>query len=69
MIKKKTGKTYTELLQKKRIQQATYYLKNTDMSVADIGNAVGYDNLSYFHKIFQKQMGLSPKKYRQQVNN
>ena len=67
MIKKKTGKTYTELVQRKRIQQAAYYLKNTDMSVADIGNAVGYDNLSYFHKIFQKQMGLSPKKYRQQA--
>lgn len=64
MIKKKTGKTYTELVQRKRIQQAAYYLKNTDMTVADIGNAVGYDNLSYFHRIFQKQMGISPKKYR-----
>lgn len=64
MIKKKTGKTYTDLVQKKRIQQAAFYLKNTTMSVAEIGNAIGYDNLSYFHRIFQKQMGMSPKKYR-----
>lgn len=66
MIKKKTGKTYTELVQRKRIQQAIYYLKTTDMSVSEIGNAVGYDNLSYFHKLFQNQTGMSPKKYRDQ---
>lgn len=64
MIKKQTGKTYTELLQDKRLQQAAFLLKTTDMPVADVGNAVGYDNLSYFHKIFRKQYGLSPKKYR-----
>lgn len=69
MIKKKTGKTYTELVQKKRIQQAVFYLKNTNMSVAEIGNAVGYDNLSFFHKTFQKQTGMSPKKYRDFMGN
>lgn len=64
LIKKQTGKTYTELLQDKRLQQASFLLKTTDMSVSDVGNAVGYDNLSYFHKIFRKQYGVSPKKYR-----
>lgn len=64
MIKKRTGKTYTELVQQKRMQQAAYFLRNTDMSVADVGNAVGYDNLSYFHKIFRKQYGISPKQFR-----
>lgn len=64
LIKRQTGKTYTEHVQNKRLQQAAFFLKNTDMSVADVGNAVGYDNLSYFHKLFFRQYSLSPKKYR-----
>lgn len=64
MIKKQTGKTYTELVQTRRLQQAVYLLKNTDMSVADIGNAIGYDNLSYFHRIFKEKYQVSPKHYR-----
>ena len=64
MIKKRTGKTYTELVQQKRLQQAAFLLRNTDMPVADVGNAVGYDNLSYFHRIFKEQYGVTPKKYR-----
>lgn len=64
MVKKQTGKTYTELIQNKRLQKAAYLLKTTDMSVSDIGNAVGYDNLSYFHRIFKAKYLVSPKKYR-----
>lgn len=63
-IKKRTGRNYTELVQEKRLSQAAYLLQNTTMSVMDIGMAVGYDNLSYFHRIFQKQFGMTPKKYR-----
>ena len=64
MIKKRTGKTYTELIQQKRMQQAAFLLRSTDMPVSEVGNAVGYDNLSYFHKIFRKQYAMSPKKYK-----
>lgn len=63
-IKKRTGLTYTELVQKKRLQQAAYLLMTTNMNVLDIGLAVGYDNTSYFHRIFQKQFGMTPRKYR-----
>ena len=63
-IKKRTGKNYTELVQAKRLNQAVYLLENTSMSVLDIGLAVGYDNQSYFHRIFQKRFQMSPKKYR-----
>lgn len=64
MIKKRTGRTYTELVQQKRMQQAAFLLRSTDMAVSDVGNAVGYDNLSYFHKIFRSEYGMSPKKFR-----
>lgn len=63
-IKKKTGRNYIELVQEKRLNQAAYLLKNTAMSVMEIGLAVGYDNLSYFHRIFQKRYGVTPRRYR-----
>lgn len=63
-IKKRTGRNYTELVQEKRLNQAAYLLRNTAMSVMDIGLSVGYDNMSYFHRIFQKQYGMTPRKYR-----
>ena len=67
-IKRQTGQTYTELVQKKRLNQAAYLLKNTSMSVLDIGMAVGYENQSYFHRIFQKQFGTTPRKYRMEIS-
>lgn len=64
MIKKLTGRNYKELLQSKRLNQAAYLLQNTKAAVAEISIAVGYDNTSYFHRIFRSYYGLSPKEYR-----
>lgn len=58
------GRNYKELLQIKRLNQAAFLLHNTAMSVADISGAVGYDNTSYFHRIFRAYYGMSPKEYR-----
>jgi len=63
-IKTKTGQTYTEILQQKRLSQAAYLLKSTDLSVFDIAISVGYSNTTYFHKLFLGQYGLTPHKYR-----
>lgn len=63
-IKRRTGRTYTELLQERRLRQAAWLLTNTRQKVSDIAVAVGYENVSYFHRIFQKRFGLSPKKFR-----
>lgn len=63
-VKKRTGKTYTELLQTKRLNQAAYLLVTTSMSVLEVAIAVGYENISYFHRIFQKHFGVTPRKYR-----
>lgn len=65
-IKRKTGKTYTRLVQEKRLSQAAFLLKNTDRNVSDISVAVGYENISYFHRIFTERYGKSPRKYRLQ---
>ena len=63
-IKKLTGRNYTELVQQKRLSQAQFLLQNTNLSVTDVGLAVGYSNLSYFYRIFREKYGVSPKKWR-----
>ena len=65
-IKRKTGKTYTQLIQEKRLAQAAFLLRNTDRNVSDIAVAVGYENISYFHRIFAESYGKSPRHYRLQ---
>lgn len=67
-IKNRTGKTYTEHLQEKRLSQAAFLLKNTGLSVEEIALAVGYENKSYFHRIFTARYGTSPRKYRTNIS-
>lgn len=59
-IRRRTGKTYTELVQEKRLAQALWLLKNTGKTVDDIAAAVGYENVSYFHRLFARRFGTSP---------
>ena len=64
LIRRETGKNYTGLLQEKRLSQAAWLLRNTDRKVDDISVSVGYENISYFHRLFAARFGQSPKKYR-----
>lgn len=66
-IKQKTGKTYTELVQEKRLSQAAFLLKTTNRNVDEIAQSVGYENMGYFHRIFKETFGLSPRSYRLQI--
>ena len=68
-IRRTAGKTFKELLQEKRLKQAEYLLVHTQLPVTDIIYRVGYDNTSYFHRIFLRQYGVSPWKFRNAGNN
>lgn len=63
-IRRQTGKTFTQLMQEKRLAQAAFLLKNTDHPVGEIALSVGYENTSFFHRLFQKRYGVSPRHYR-----
>ncbi len=63
-IRRLTGKTYTEHVQGRRLAQAKFLLESTGLSVSEIAAAVGYENASYFHRIFRMETGISPKSYR-----
>ena len=64
LIKSKTGKTYTDLIQEKRLSQAAWLLTNTGKRVDEIARLAGYENISYFHRLFSSRFGMSPRQYR-----
>lgn len=64
LIKKQTGLTFKELLQQKRFSKAVQLLTNTGLSISDIILAIGYENTSYFYRVFKKIYGMSPHDYR-----
>jgi len=66
-IKKATSHTFKELLQERRLVKAKELLEGTDMAIASIVEQVGYDNISYFYRIFKWKYGLTPKEYRKRI--
>ena len=63
-IRTMTGCKFNELVKRKRFQQAAILLVETDMSIMEIMNSVGYENSSYFYNEFRQRYDLSPKDYR-----
>ena len=59
-----TGKTYKELLQKHRMETAARLLRRSDLNIQQIIAQVGYENTSYFYRLFHARYGLSPREYR-----
>lgn len=64
LIKQYTGKTYNDLLKSRRLSQAVYLLTHTRLDIAGISADVGYENRSYFYRIFNEKYGMTPKDYR-----
>lgn len=67
LIKRDTGKSFSELLALCRMERAQRLLAEGDMPVEDISREVGYDNPSGFYKAFFRQYGLTPAQYRAAV--
>ena len=64
IFKETYGTTITSYVQSVRITHAKQMLRFTDMSVDEIGRAVGMDDANYFSRIFQKVEGIRPSEYR-----
>lgn len=61
---KNTGLTYTEYVNRYRVNEACYLLDNTSRSMLYIAYECGFDCLRSFNRSFKKYMGLSPSEYR-----
>ena len=63
-VRAQTGKTYKELLQKQRMETAARLLRRSDLNIQQIITQVGYENTSYFYRLFHERYGQSPREYR-----
>lgn len=65
MIKKSTGFNFKELLQRKRLNKSVELMCDTDLPISDIIAAVGYENNSYFHRVFKERYHMTPRVFRE----
>jgi AraC-like DNA-binding protein len=56
-----------EYVQKLRLRKAQQLLIRTDKPVSEIGREVGHPDPFHFSRIFRRNLGMSPMKYRQQM--
>lgn len=64
IINKKFGKSFSTILNEKRLSIAKILLNETDKSVSEIATAVGFQNENYFYVLFKKKFNVTPNKYR-----
>jgi AraC-like DNA-binding protein len=65
LLKKNTGQGFSDLLNQIRVDHAAELLRNSDAGILQIALRVGFNDQSYFTKIFRRQTGQTPKQYRQ----
>jgi len=59
-----TGSTLIEYLQNLRIEDAKHQLETSDKSVESICFEVGYEDVSFFRRLFKRLTGIIPSQYR-----
>lgn len=64
LFKQLTGSSFKEYLNMVRIEESKRLLSNTEYSIINIAIAVGFEDQSYFSKVFKKHTGLTPKQFR-----
>lgn len=69
LFKDETGSSIIQYIIARRLREACQLLSTSDLPIAHICNQVGINNTSYFSQLFKKNIGMSPKDYRQFVQN
>ncbi|HEY9447878.1 MAG TPA: AraC family transcriptional regulator [Burkholderiales bacterium] len=64
LLKKETGKTFTELVTARRMEKARELLTQTQLRIAEIAEAVGFEDEAYFARRFRQYFHRSPRDYR-----
>lgn len=63
------GKSFITYLTSMRIEKAKELLENTDMKLSAIAMDIGYNEPNYFSHVFKKNVGVTPKEYRNKKGN
>ena len=69
LFKSVTGQTINQYIQMTRVERAQKLLEETDLSMGEIAQTVGYRNMRYFTKVFQSMTGQQPSAYRRRWRN
>lgn len=64
IFKQSMGSSFKDYLNMVRVEESKRLLANTDYSIINIAIATGFEDQSYFSKVFKKYTGLTPKQYR-----
>lgn len=64
LFKQLTGKTFVEYVNARRINKAAEMLVKGEVSISEICFAVGFNDTTYFNRVFKRGTGLSPRQYR-----
>ena len=64
VLKKELNTGFSEIIKEIRLKHAAQYLEKTTMSIEQIAQTVGYQNISHFYAIFRSKYKMSPKEYR-----
>ena len=65
ILKEELALTFTAYLNKLRLTEAARLLsENEDANVSEIAYLVGYNNVSYFNKLFKNEYGCTPKTFK-----
>ena len=63
-FRQETGMAALQYLQKIRIDQSCALLGGSRRSIAEIAQAVGYEDAKYFSEVFKRMLGMPPGEYR-----
>lgn len=69
LFKRQTCQTVSEYLVSIRIRYAIELLEETDMPIKDIAEKTGFQDLTYFYRIFKNSNGIPPAQYRRNHRN
>lgn len=64
LIKQHTGSSFQEFLTDTRLRQAGFLLRESNQTITNIIDKIGYSNHTWFNKIFYEKYGMSPSDYR-----
>ncbi|NLX69548.1 MAG: helix-turn-helix transcriptional regulator, partial [Clostridiales bacterium] len=64
VFKKQTGYNLMFYISKRRIEKAVELINQGNLSLTEISQFVGYDDYTYFYRVFKKVKNKSPSEYR-----
>ena len=66
LFTKETGENMNQYVSKRRLEYAAELIKETPNSIIDIATISGFNNVTYFDRLFKKMYGMTPREFRNQ---